>query len=293
MQKIITGFVFLVFLLFGIFFYFYFSGNERVKEVMGTILPESFLNFTEKMSLTGDFGINGVVSRKSDGGELTVEGIIRETNQRRENLGYNALVEDGKLNNTASKKIDDMFEKQYFAHISPEGEGVGDIAGYLGYEFILIGDNLAMGNYSDDADVVNAWMDSPGHRKNILDQRYEKIGVSAREGEYEGKKIWMAVQVFSLPLSSCPKIDDSLEKKIEDKKDEINFVLMEIERIKEAIDDTERGSDLHIEKSEEYRELAQEYNLLLSEYNEIINDYNNQMKEREKCIEEKTSPHSF
>jgi len=293
MQKIVTGFVFLIFLLFGVFFYFYFSGNEEIKNMVESVFPESFLSFTDHIRLTDEFGLNGVVSPKIEGGELTVGGIIEETNKRRENLGYSLLIEDETLNRTASKKIDDMFEGQYFAHISPKGEGVGDIAESLGYKFILIGDNLAMGNYSDDEDVVNAWMDSPGHRRNILDQRYEKIGVSAREGEYEERKIWMAVQVFSLPQSSCPMVDENLEKEIEDKKNEIESVLMEIEKIKESIDDVERGSDLHIEKSEKYREFVQEYNLLLDEYNKIINSYNNQVKEREDCIKEKTSTSSF
>ena len=47
-------------------------------------------------------------------------------------------------------------------------------------------------------------MASPGHRANILNSRFIDIGVAVKEGEYQGKETWLAVQEFGEPLSDCP-----------------------------------------------------------------------------------------
>jgi uncharacterized protein YkwD len=93
-----------------------------------------------------------------------------------------------------------MFENQYFAHESPTGEKVSDLAKKFGYDFLLIGENLAMGNFSSDEDLVLAWMESPGHRENILNEKYQEIGVAVKKGIFEGKEVWIAVQHFGLPF---------------------------------------------------------------------------------------------
>jgi len=122
-------------------------------------------------------------------------------------------------------QLDDIFEKQYFAHISPEGLGPSDLAEKSGYEYIMIAENLALGNFKDDNTLVNAWMDSPGHRANILNNRYTEIGVAVGKGFFSesnennkeeiATEVWIAVQEFGLPLSSCPKPEESLLNTIE------------------------------------------------------------------------------
>src|SRR6185369_15716694 len=118
--------------------------------------------------------------------------------------GLPALKENALLDKAAKKKLDDMFAQQYFEHINPQGKGPSDLAKSVGYDYIAIGENLALGNFKNDAELVQAWMDSPGHRANILNKQYTEIGVAVGQGTYEGKKTWLAVQEFGRPTSSCP-----------------------------------------------------------------------------------------
>ena len=108
---------------------------------------------------------------------LTTSGIIRETNGEREHRGLTPLREILALNALAETKVRDMFRRAYFEHVSPTGENIGDLAAGR-YEYVVIGENLALGNYRDDRDVVSAWMNSPGHRANILHAAFTEIGVA-------------------------------------------------------------------------------------------------------------------
>jgi len=120
------------------------------------------------------------------------------------------LKENKYLDLSAEKKLRDMFERQYFEHLSPSGKVVGDLSEESGYQYILIGENLAMGNFESDSDLVNAWMKSKGHRDNILNSNYTEIGVALARGQFEGKDILMAVQHFGTPRNTCPNIDQKL-----------------------------------------------------------------------------------
>jgi len=103
---------------------------------------------------------------------LTQAGIIKWTNSQRKEYDLPPLRENSELNALALIKAKDMLAEQYFGHISPAGEGVADLAEMIGYEFIIIGENLALGNFRDDQALVQGWMDSPGHRQNILNGQY-------------------------------------------------------------------------------------------------------------------------
>ena len=120
-----------------------------------------------------------VLQKKID---LTKAQVIEITNERRkENGGLAALKENLRLDVSAEKKLEDMFAKQYFEHLSPDNVGVKDLAKNAGYEYILIGENLAMGDFNNDSALLDAWMASPGHRENILNKNYTEIGVADRK----------------------------------------------------------------------------------------------------------------
>ena len=104
---------------------------------------------------------------------LTADGVFSWTNKERKKTGLPDLAPNQKLTASALVKVRDMFKNQYFAHESPAGKGAGDLAKTEGYEFILIGENLALGNFEGDKALVDAWMGSPGHRANILGERYK------------------------------------------------------------------------------------------------------------------------
>ncbi len=251
---------------------------KQVLDAFPRFFEESITDEEENLPLIKEDD-NGV-------GFLTRQGIIEETNKQRELFEEGTLIENEKLNTIADVKLDDMFEKQYFAHVSPEGDGVSDIADQYQYRFLLIGDNLAMGNYRNDEAVVFAWMNSPGHRKNILEPRYREIGVAAKEGVYRDKKIWMAVQVFAMPTSACPEPSEALKNEIDKKRKDAADMLIAKENLEREIDSIRpRGSELHVQKVEEYNALIMSYNELVVSLDKLIDDYNRQLRERDACIQ--------
>ncbi|MDP3997281.1 MAG: CAP domain-containing protein, partial [bacterium] len=135
-------------------------------------------------------------------GQLTSAGILRATNLHRGENNVAALTANTVLDKAAQAKLADMFAKQYFEHVSPDGAGPGDVVENAGYQFIRVGENLALGNFADDTELVQAWMDSPGHRANILYSGFSQIGIATTRGTYEGQQVWIAVQEFGLPLSA-------------------------------------------------------------------------------------------
>ena len=217
---------------------------------------------------------------------LSKNGVISITNQyRRENGGLVQLVENDKLDISAEKKLKDMFAKQYFEHISPSGVGVANLSEETGYEYILIGENLAMGNFQDDKALVDAWMASPGHRANILNGHYTQIGVAVGRGKFEGRNVWMAVQHFGTPRDVCPSIDEVLLNGIN--LDQATIKQMESNLIsrRNEIDkgDSYKGSNYY-DAVNNYNKDINIYNNLLKTTKEKIIIYNNQINLFNKCV---------
>ena len=86
--------------------------------------------------------------RESQQSLLTQAGTIKWTNIQRANNGIlPPLAENALLDDAAIRKVQDMFNRQYFEHISPDGKNVGNLVEGYGYEYIAVGENLALGNY--------------------------------------------------------------------------------------------------------------------------------------------------
>lgn len=149
------------------------------------------------------------------GGVLTAPGVLTETNRQRAAEGLAALGGDELLDRAAQRKLDDMFAHQYFEHVAPDGTGPADLVAGVQYEYVRVGENLALGSFRDDATLVQAWMDSPGHRANILHTGFTELGVAVGQGVFEGQRTWLAVQTFALPLSACPEVDGALRQRLE------------------------------------------------------------------------------
>lgn len=225
------------------------------------------------------------VTSKEITGTLTVSGVINETNKQRLAGGLKTLKESSLLQKAAAGKIDDMFSKQYFEHISPTGSGPSDLAKKVGYDFIIIGENLALGNFKDDADLVNAWMASPGHRENIMRQTYQEIGVAVKQGTFKGEKVWLAVQEFGTPSAACPATDQVLLKQLDTDK---------IELAKQETIINQKKIDLEAYQPKDnqiYANLVREYNNLIQQYNDLvlqakirIEDYNSQADAYNTCL---------
>lgn len=216
---------------------------------------------------------------------LTNDGIIEWTNIQRTNQGLLPLKENSLLNEAALAKTQDMLKDQYFAHESLSGLGVGDLADNAGYKFIMIGENLALGNFENNQVLVQAWMDSPGHRANILNQQYQEIGVSVVKGIYEGSSTWLAVQHFGLPLSACPQPNLFLKEKIDSNQAEIKSLQVAIVSLESELKSIKRRDrETYNLKVEEYNNLISRYNALVNETKSLVEQYNLQISLFNDCV---------
>lgn len=207
---------------------------------------------------------------------LTRAGIIQWTNIQREKYGLPPLRENAKLNASAVIKVEDMLANQYFSHQSPSGAAVGDLAESVGYEFIAIGENLALGNFENDEGLVQAWMDSPGHRANILNPQYQEIGVAVAEG--------LAAQHFGLPLSACSQPDETIKAEINTNQNQLEELQKTLELLQFEIKNARpKRGPAYTQKIEQYNNLISQYNTLVAETESLINQYNNQVRLFNEC----------
>lgn len=219
---------------------------------------------------------------------LTEEGTFSETNRHRSENGVPALRYDGTLAAAAEAKLKDMFERQYFAHESPTGDGPADVIEAAGYDYVTVGENLALGNFADDRDLVQAWMDSPGHRANILEAKFSEIGVAVGRGMFEGRMTWMAVQEFGKPTSDCPIVSVELQAQIEADKERLDALEARADALKTEIESSKKPRtpeerDAYNAKVDEYNALAREINALIGQIQGEITVYNGQVQAYNAC----------
>jgi hypothetical protein len=136
--------------------------------------------------------------------------LVDETNEvRKENGNLATLRINPVLVRAAQIKADDMASRGYFAHVTPDGKEPWYFLGQVGYEFSAAGENLAV-NYTESSDVTRAWMNSPGHRANVLNGKYSEIGVATSQGTYKGQPAIFVVQFFGKPKNVSALADLSL-----------------------------------------------------------------------------------
>lgn len=102
--------------------------------------------------------------------------ILNLVNRQRSAQGLKSLSLDSALNNAATLKAQDMADKGYFDHTSPTYGTPFQMLKSLGISYRSAGENIAKGQKTPEA-VMNAWMNSSGHRANILNSSYGKLGV--------------------------------------------------------------------------------------------------------------------
>lgn len=119
--------------------------------------------------------------------------MLAEVNALRRKAGAPELRMNAALQKAAQAHAQDMLERGFFAHKSPGNTTVRERATKAGYKWRNIGENIAEGQKSVD-EVVATWMDSPGHRQNMLEPKFREIGIGlvtgkGRDGEY--RVIWV------------------------------------------------------------------------------------------------------
>ncbi len=217
---------------------------------------------------------------------LTKAKIIAQTNIQRydQAVGLLPLLENEKLNEAALAKVNDMFLNQYFEHISLFGVGPGKLVQSFGYDYIVTGENLILGNFKSEKELVQAWMDSPGHKANILNNRYTEIGVAIIKGNYEGNTVWIGVQEFGLPLSACPKPSDSLKNQIDSAKSQLDNLSAQINERRIQLNNTNPRSEKYNNLVAEYNQLVNRYQSLADESKGFFAQYNNQVNIFNQCV---------
>lgn len=127
--------------------------------------------------------------------DIDYKKIIELTNTERQKKGLPLLVENEALDKAAKLKGENMFAENYWAHFAPSGKTPWDFILGAGYKFTFAGENLAKNFYSP-TEIVNAWMNSPTHRDNLLNPNYKDIGIAVEEGVLNGQKTVLIIQEF-------------------------------------------------------------------------------------------------
>jgi uncharacterized protein YkwD len=107
--------------------------------------------------------------------------VLTLVNQARARAGCAPLADDSRLDALATAFSDDMAARGFFSHTDPDGRTPWDRAKAASIAD-LGGENIARGQRTPE-EVMAAWLGSPGHRANILDCQYTRLGVGFREGE--------------------------------------------------------------------------------------------------------------
>lgn len=116
--------------------------------------------------------------------------VVELVNKERKDAGLGALVVHDKLRGLAKDKAIDLYKHHYFSHTSPTYGSPFDMMDAYNITFRYAGENIAKGQRTPE-EVVKDWMNSPGHRANILNPHYKMIGVGYFNGlwvqEFIGK----------------------------------------------------------------------------------------------------------
>lgn len=242
--------------------------------------------FTAGGALVGPTSATG--GQASGATTLSVAGVITLTNQERTALNLGSLRENSLLNSVAAKRVTDMFDNQYFAHNSPSGTAPSDVARASGYSYLNFGENIALGNFAGNRELVTAWMNSPHHRENIVNTSFTEIGVAVGEGIFKGEKTWIAVQVFGRPRSACPDPSEPLRAAIQTKTAEADAREADLAKRKDELDRMPHSSqaevDAYNQKADEFNALAKELNALLASLKLDIAAYNKQVNAFNACL---------
>jgi len=137
--------------------------------------------------------------------DITTSKLFELTNKEREKKSLSDLQYNNELAQAAEKKAQDMFSKNYWAHFAPDGTTPWSFILNSGYQYEYAGENLAK-NFLFSQGVVDAWMNSPTHRENILKKEYTEVGYAIVNGMLNGEETTLVVQMFATPLHKVTSV---------------------------------------------------------------------------------------
>ncbi len=147
---------------------------------------------------TSSITVNRFVHGTVLGANVYSSVLVDLTNDVRKENSLPLLALNTKLTSAAKLKATDMADNSYFAHTSPSGITPWYWFSAVDYQFAYAGENLAI-DFFDSQSVENAWLASPKHRENILDDRFEEIGIATKTAQFQGRETTFVVQMFGTP----------------------------------------------------------------------------------------------
>ncbi|OGK28467.1 hypothetical protein A3C28_04100, partial [Candidatus Roizmanbacteria bacterium RIFCSPHIGHO2_02_FULL_39_9] len=173
------------------------------------VLHAKFLTYYLIFFLVLGFGIKLISNHSGQvlgyATDITKEKLLELTNEVRIKNDAQRLNYNQQLELAAQKKAADMFAKNYWSHYSPEGKTPWDFILGAGYNYEFAGENLAK-NFLFSQGVIDAWMNSPTHKENIVRRDYSQVGFAVVNGILNGEETTLVVQMFGKPLESTSAI---------------------------------------------------------------------------------------
>lgn len=163
----------------------------KLNDIFGGVIEQSLTYFTIKPQSQETVNLQ-ITSFDLSVDSASETEMFKLVNQERQAAGVGQLVWEENLVPVARAHAEDMWRRQYFSHISPDGADVGDRLQSANINYSLAGENLALA--PTVATAHTGLMNSPGHRENILEGKFRKMGIGVIDNGYYGK---MFVQVFS------------------------------------------------------------------------------------------------
>ncbi len=176
--------------------------------------------------------------------DINITDLLSDTNKMRNEVGVADLKLNATLSRAAAAKANDMFAKDYWAHNSPDGKEPWDFIVAAGYDYLYAGENLAV-DFNDSDHVVEAWYESPSHKANLLNSKYTEVGFAVVDGELEGRKTTLVVQMFGYPRVQAASVPEAVSSEDEEDKPLIEVIpakMVESEVPAVEVEDAETGS---------------------------------------------------
>lgn len=139
--------------------------------------------------------------------------IVALTNEVRAKAGVAPLKENEVLDSAADKKVEDMLVRQYFSHQGPDNRAVSDWLSAVNYQYLVAGENLAMG-FATPEEVVDGWTKSKTHYANMIDPDFDEIGIGLSVGKYDQVDTTLVAQYFGRPVNEKTTLNQTLNSEI-------------------------------------------------------------------------------
>lgn len=133
--------------------------------------------------------------------DINANDISAISNQQRSNAGIPVLIMNSQLSSAALAKANDMFAKNYWAHVAPDGKTPWAFITDAGYAYQTVGENLAK-DFNTSSGVVNGWLNSFEHRANLLNANYQDVGYAVVNGNLLGSETTLVVAMYGVKATA-------------------------------------------------------------------------------------------